>query len=120
LSIDGFLLDIPDSAGGIDAGGAYASGLGLVPVEGGEGPTVLAVLVAVEEGLEFDGGFGDVPDAEEVRGGGEEIGAVAVLVGDEDGLGGRVRVLEGEGGVGTDLAVGVVELDNLHAVRVLL
>ena len=44
---------------------------------------------------------------------------MAVLVGDEDGLGGRVGVLEGEVGVGADLAVGVVQLHDLDAVRVL-
>ena len=63
---------------------------------------------------------GDSPETEEVAGGGEEIGALALLVGDEDGLGGRVRVLEGEVGIGADLAVGLVELDDLDSVRVLL
>lgn len=45
---------------------------------------------------------------------------MAFFVGDEDGLGGRVGVLEGEVGVGSDLAVGVVELDDLDPVGVLL
>ncbi|PON50518.1 hypothetical protein TorRG33x02_314440, partial [Trema orientale] len=124
LGVDGLALNVPDGAGRVDAGGADALGLGLVPVEGGEGPAELAVLVAVEEGFELDAGagvmVGDAPDAEEVAGGGEEVGLLALLVGNEDGLGGRVRVLEGEGGVGADLAVGVVELYDLDAVGVLL
>lgn len=44
---------------------------------------------------------------------------MAVLVGDEDGLGWRVGVLEGEVRVGADLAVGVVKLDDFDTVRVL-
>lgn len=70
LGVDGLPLDVPDGARGVDAGGADALGLGFVPVEGGEGPTELAVLVAVEKALELDGVVGDAPDAEEVAGGG--------------------------------------------------
>jgi hypothetical protein len=96
LGVDDLALDVPDGAGGVNAGGADALGLGLVPVEGGEGPTEVAVLVAVEEALELDAVVvGDAPDAEEVTGGGEEVGLLALLVRDEDGLGGRVGVLEG-------------------------
>lgn len=122
LSIDGLALDVPDRARGIGAGGSDPSWLGFVPVEGGQRAAELAVLVAVEARLELDAGVivGDSPEAEEVAGGGEEIGALALLVGDEDGFGGRVRVLEGEVGIGADLAVGFVELDDLDSVRVLL
>lgn len=118
LGVDSLSLDVPDGAGGVDAGGADALGLGLVPVEGGERAAELAVLIAVEEALEVDGVVGDAPDAEEVAGGSEEVGLLAVLVGDEDGFGRGIRMLEGEVRVGANLAVGVVELDDFHAVRV--
>ena len=121
LGIDDLALDVPDGAGGVDAGGADALGLGLVPVEGGKGPTEVVVLVAVEKALELDPVVvGDAPDAEVVAGGGEEVGLLALLVRDEDGFGGRVGVLEGEVGVGADLAVGIVQLNDLHTVRALL
>eukprot|EP00262_Sarcandra_glabra_P012131 TRINITY_DN3062_c0_g1_i3.p2 TRINITY_DN3062_c0_g1~~TRINITY_DN3062_c0_g1_i3.p2 ORF type:complete len:262 (+),score=31.24 TRINITY_DN3062_c0_g1_i3:280-1065(+) len=120
LRIDGFPLDVPNGAGGVDAGCADALGLGLVPVEGGEGSAVLAVLVAVEEALEYHAVFGDAPDAEEIAGCGEEIGFLALFVGDEDGFGRGVRVFEGEVGIGSDLTVGIVELDDLDSAGVLL
>ncbi|OWM83982.1 hypothetical protein CDL15_Pgr004413 [Punica granatum] len=49
----------------------------LIPVEGGNGPTDLGVLVAVEEVTELH------------TGGVEEVGAGGVLVGDEGSLVGR-------------------------------
>ena len=48
LGVDSLAVDVPDGAGGVDAGGADALGLGLVPVEGGEGVEELAVAVVVE------------------------------------------------------------------------
>ena len=80
---------------GVDGGGADAAGLDLVLVGRGEGLAILRVLVAVEKGLEVDAGgvVDDAPDAEEVNRGDEEVGAEAVVVGDEYGLG-----LEGKGG----------------------
>ncbi|PKI79251.1 hypothetical protein CRG98_000371, partial [Punica granatum] len=116
LSIHGLPLNVPYGAGGVDAGGPDTPGLGLIPVEGGDWPAELGVLVAVEEAAELDAGggggvVGEAPDAEVVAG---------VLVGDEGGLGWGVGVVEGEGGVGADLAGGVVELDDLDAVGELL
>lgn len=58
----------------------------------------------------------DVPDAEVIGGGGEEVRFGAVFVGDEDGFGGRVRVVKGERRVGFDFAGGVVKLDDFNAV----
>lgn len=125
LGVNGLPLDVPDGAGGVDAGGADALGFGFVPVEGCERTAELAVLVAVEQALELHSTMrfrvvGDAPNAEEVAGGGKEVGLLTFLVGDEDGFGGGIRVLEGEFGVRANLAVGVVELDNLDTVGVLL
>lgn len=122
LGVDGLTLDVPDGAGGVDGGGADAFGLRLVPIEGGERPAELRVLVAVEDGLELDGGgvFGDAPYAEEIAGCGQQVWLLALLVRDEDGLGGRIRVLERQIRVRPDLPVRVVQLDDLHSVRVLL
>ncbi|MFS7956478.1 hypothetical protein Hanom_Chr07g00655071 [Helianthus anomalus] len=59
------------------------------------------------------------PNAEEIGRGGEEIGFLALFVGYKDDFGGWVWVFEGEGGVGSDLTGGVVELDDFDPVRVL-
>ena len=40
-------LDVPDGAGGVDGGRAYAVRVGLVPVERGQGRAELAVLFVV-------------------------------------------------------------------------
>ncbi|KAE8732471.1 hypothetical protein F3Y22_tig00002011pilonHSYRG00001 [Hibiscus syriacus] len=122
LGIHRFPLDIPYSTGRIDGGGADSLGLRLIPVEGGKRAAKLTVLIAIKERLEVDAGviIGDSPDAEEVGGGCEKIGFLALLVGDEDGLGRRLRMVEGEVWVGPDLAIGVIELDNLEAISVLL
>lgn len=128
MGINGFFFNIPDSAGCVDAGGSDASRFGFVPIEGSEGSTILAVLVSIKEALEFNlvvvvvvvvVGVGDLPDSEEVAGGSEEVGAETIFVGDEDGFGGRVRVFEGEVRVGTDLTVGIVELNDFDSVWVL-
>lgn len=63
-------LNVPDGAGGVDAGGADAVVIDVVPVEGGEGRAELAGLAVVEEGEGLDGVFADVPEAEVVAGGG--------------------------------------------------
>jgi len=70
LSLDDGAFDVPDGAGGVDAGGADAVVVYVVPVEGGEGRAELAGLAVVEEGEGFDGVFADVPEAEVVAGGG--------------------------------------------------
>ncbi|KAF5479227.1 hypothetical protein F2P56_000068 [Juglans regia] len=120
LGVDDFAIYVPDGAGGIDAGGADALGLGVVPVEGGEGTAEVAVLVSVEEALKLDAVVvGDPPHTEEIAGGCEKVGFLALLVRDKDGLGGRVGMLKGEIWIGADLTVGVVQLNDLHAVWVL-
>ncbi|KAI6707144.1 hypothetical protein NL676_010106 [Syzygium grande] len=92
LGVDSLVLNVLDGAGSVDAGGADALGLGLVPVEGDERPAELSILVAVEEGAEFNlgGVVGDLPDADEVARGGKEIGVLAFLVKDKGGLGGAL------------------------------
>lgn len=142
LSIYGLALDIPDGACGVDGRCSDATRVGIIPVEGGERAAEVAVAVAVElaaqhsarlltgafHAVAADGarvGVGgsvgsgvvvvrDAPDAEEVGGGGEQIGADGLGVRDEHGLGGRERVVEGEHG--GDVAGGLVELDHLDAV----
>ncbi|KAH7670076.1 hypothetical protein IHE45_10G001400 [Dioscorea alata] len=120
LGVYSLAFDVPDGAGGVDGGGADATGLRLVPVEGGEWSAELRVLVAIEEGLEFDAVIVDTPQPEEVGRGGQKVLADAVAVGDEHGFSGRVGVLKGERGVGADVACGIVKLDDLDTVLVLL
>jgi hypothetical protein len=82
LCLDDTTIDVLDGAGGVDGGGPDAAGLGLVPVEGGEGSREFGGgLAVVEDGAEL--GWrrrgGEVvergaPDAEGVGGGGEEGG----------------------------------------------
>lgn len=54
LSIYGLPLNVPYGAGRIDTGGPDSPRFGLVPVEGGEGPAELRVLVAIEKAAELD------------------------------------------------------------------
>lgn len=51
LGVDHLLLDVPDGAGGVDAGGADPAGLGLVPVEGGDGAAELEFLLTLRRDL---------------------------------------------------------------------
>lgn len=71
LGLDNTPLNIPDGAGGVDAGGPKAPGLDVVPVEGGERGAELGGLAVVEDGEGLGGVFAEVPEAEEVAGGGE-------------------------------------------------
>ena len=116
LGVHNFTLDVPDGTRGVNARSPDSLRLSLVPIERGQRAAEIAVLVPVKEALELDAVVGDPPNAEEVAGGGEEVGLGALLVGDEDGFCRRVRVLEREVRVGSDLAVGVVELDYLDPV----
>ena len=106
LRFDDALFDVPDGACGVDAGGSDAFGVEVVPVEGGERCAELAGLAVVEEREGLHGRVADLPEAEVVAGGGEEIdGGVAEEGGRGGGveheLRGRVRVVEGECRVGS-------------------
>ena len=120
LRVHHFLLDVPDGARGVKTRRADALHVGLVPVEAGERRANLAVLVVVQQRLELHAILLDVPDAEVISGGGDEIFLAALLVGDEQDLRARVRVRERvlrHGGEGAGL---VVQGDDVHLVSVLL
>lgn len=102
LCLDGAALDIPDSTGGVDRAGANAAGFGIIPIERGKRSRVLSRLTVVKDGAELGRGGGvrrEVPEAEEVAGGGKERRRG---FGVEKQLGSRVRVVEGERGEGTE------------------
>lgn len=65
-------FDALDGAGGVDEGGANATGLHLIPVEGDEWAAKLQAPIAIEEGLEFDAIIMDMPQPKEVGGGGQK------------------------------------------------
>lgn len=117
-------FDVPNGAGGVDAGSADAVRVDVVPVEGGERGAELAGLAVVEEGEGVDGVLAELPEAEVVAGGGEEVGGGGgggrrvVAAGMEHDFGGRVRVVEGEGRVwGNGEGFGV-EREDVDAVGV--
>uniref|UniRef100_A0A0A0LAK5 Uncharacterized protein n=1 Tax=Cucumis sativus TaxID=3659 RepID=A0A0A0LAK5_CUCSA len=122
LGVNSFPLNIPNSASSIDTGSPNTLRFSIIPVKGGKRATELAVLVAIKKTLELNRRriIRDTPNAEKVAGSGEKIGALALLVGDEDGLSRRVRMFEGEIRVGADLAAGVIKLDNLDTIGILL
>lgn len=117
LRLNDGALHVPDGARGVDAARAEAFGLDVVPVEGGQRGAELGRLAVVEdrEGLR-GGGVGDLPEAEEVAGGGEEVAAEGGRA--EHELGGRVGVVEGEGREGFDGHGVGIEGEDVDAVVV--
>lgn len=122
LRLDGFALHIPNRARRVDARRRDSPRHGGVPVKRRQRAGELAAAVGVESALELDAlpavVVGEAPEAEEVGGGGEEVRVLGFRVGHEGELGGRVRVVEGEVGVGPDLSRRVVELDYFDPVLV--
>lgn len=116
LRLDDPLLDIPDGASGVDAGGPNPPGFDVVPVEGGQGGTELAGLAVVEDRNGFDGGVPDFPETEVVAGGGEDVEGLVEGGRVEHELGGRVRVVEGEGRLGIQGKGFRVEGQHVHAI----
>lgn len=96
LRLDDAFLDVPDGAGGVDAGGADPPRLDVVPVERRERRAELAGLAVVEDGDRLDGAVADLPEAEVVAGGGEDVEGLLERGRVEHQLRRRVRVVEGE------------------------
>lgn len=81
------MLNILDSAGGVNEGGADVVGLRLVPIKGGERGTELTRLAVAEDVAGLDQRQGDLPEVEEFgeRGeGGETLVRVRDLGADRD------------------------------------
>lgn len=67
-------IDVPDGAGGVHGDCADDRGIDLIPVEGGNGRTVVGVLRRVEEPLELGVVvLVDAPETEVVPRGGQEV-----------------------------------------------
>ena len=94
LRVDNALLDVPDCARRVDAARAQPLQVGLVPVERREWGAVVAVQLAVQQTLGLHAVLVDLPDAEGVARGRQQVRLRALLVGDEHDFGGGVRVVK--------------------------
>lgn len=97
LSLHAALLNVPDRARRVDAAGTDSLRLDLVPIEGSQRGTELACLAVVEHGNRLDGVVTDLPKTEKVAGGGKEV-----RFGMEHQLRRRIRMVEGERGLGLE------------------
>lgn len=111
--------NVPNRARRVDRGRPDDVRIGFVPIKAGEGGAVLAVFVVVQqgffsvvEGAAARGVVGDVPQAEVVAGGGEEVAGVGGAVGGPEDFGAGVGMVEFAGfedlGVGGVVVMGIV------------
>ena len=107
-------LDVPDGTRRVDAAGAQAPQVRLVPVERRERRAVVAVLAVVEHALELHLVLVDLPDAQIVPRRCHQVRLLALLVRDEHDLRCRVRVVERQLRVRVELPGVVIQLHNLH------
>ena len=88
-------VHVPHRARGVDGGRAHEAGILLVPIEGRERRAELRVLVVVQQTLQLRGALViQLPQAQEVARGADEVGVRAVGVGDPVDFRGGVGVVE--------------------------
>ena len=101
LSLHDAALDVPNGARRVDATSTNSLRFDVVPVKGSERSTKLRGLAVVENAERLNRVFTEVPEADEIAGGGEEVGIrVRVRVRGrrrvKHELCGRVRMVKGE------------------------